>query len=66
MSSARPVTTAGRLPGEPDTADANRDHPRRLWLELRIQGNMLNGPIGVSLIVLPQRERYTGPLAHWV
>ena len=52
----------GWLPGELDTADVNRGRPYKLWLELKLRENVLNG----SLIAFSQREFYTGPLAHWV
>jgi len=48
--------------GELGTEDVNRGRPYKLWLELKLRDNVLNG----SLIVFSQREIYTGPLAHWV
>ena len=52
----------GWVRGKLDTADVNRGQPYKLWLELRLRDNVLNG----SLIAFSQREIYTGPLAHWV
>jgi len=52
----------GWMQGELDTADVNRGQPYKLWLELKLRKNVLNG----SLIAFSQREIYTGPLAHWV
>jgi len=52
----------GWMRGELETADVNRGRPYKLWLELKLRENVLNG----SLIVFSQREIYTGPLAHWV
>jgi hypothetical protein len=48
--------------GELHTGDANRRQPYRLWLELKIRGNMLNG----SLVPFSRREFPTGSLSHWV
>jgi hypothetical protein len=50
------------MQGELETADVNRGRPYKLWLELKLRGNALNG----SLIAFSQREMYSGPLAHWV
>jgi hypothetical protein len=50
------------MQGELETADVNRGRPCRLWLELKLRDNVLNG----SLIAFSQRDFYTGPLAHWV
>jgi len=52
----------GWVLGELGTEDVNRGRPYKLWLELKLRDNVLNG----SLIVFSQREIYTGPLAHWV
>jgi CubicO group peptidase (beta-lactamase class C family) len=52
----------GWMQGELETADVNRGRPYKLWLELKLQRDALNG----SLIAFSQREMYTGPLAHWV
>ena len=52
----------GRVSGELGTEDVNRGRPYKLWLELKLRENMLNG----SLIAFSQREIYTGPLAYWV
>jgi hypothetical protein len=52
----------GWLPGELATEDVNRGRPTRLWLELELRDDVLNG----SLIAFSQREPYTGPLSHWV
>jgi hypothetical protein len=52
----------GWIQGELETADVSRGRPYKLWLELKLRGNALNG----SLIAFSQREMYTGPLAHWV
>ena len=52
----------GWMGGELDTADVNRGRPYKLWLELKLRENVLNG----SLIAFSQREFYTGPLSHWV
>jgi CubicO group peptidase (beta-lactamase class C family) len=52
----------GWMQGELGTADVNRGRPYRLWLELKLRGDTING----SLIAFSQREMYTGPLAHWV
>jgi CubicO group peptidase (beta-lactamase class C family) len=52
----------GWMQGELGTADVNRGRPTKLWLEVKLRENVLNG----SLIAFSQREIYTGPLAHWV
>jgi hypothetical protein len=52
----------GWIQGELETADVSWGRPYKLWLELKLRGNALNG----SLITFSQREMYTGPLAHWV
>jgi CubicO group peptidase (beta-lactamase class C family) len=52
----------GWMRGELETADVNRGRPSKLWLELKLRENVLNG----SLIAFSQREMYTGPLTHWV
>lgn len=52
----------GWMQGELEAADVSRGRPYKLWLELKLRGNALNG----SLITFSQRESYTGPLAHWV
>jgi CubicO group peptidase (beta-lactamase class C family) len=52
----------GWMRGELETADVNRGRPYKLWLELKLRENVLNG----SLITFSQREIYTGPLTHWV
>jgi hypothetical protein len=50
------------MQGELEAADVSRGRPYKLWLELKLRGNALNG----SLITFSQRESYSGPLAHWV
>ena len=52
----------GWVQGELETADVNRGQPYKLWFEIKLRDNVLNG----SLITFSQREIYTGPLAHWV
>ena len=52
----------GWMQGELETADVNRGRPYKLWIELKLRDDALNG----SLIAFSQREIYTGPLAHWV
>ena len=52
----------GRIQGKLETADVIRGQPYKLWLELKLRDNMLNG----SLIAFSQRKFYTGPLTHWV
>jgi CubicO group peptidase (beta-lactamase class C family) len=52
----------GRVRAKLETPDVNRGRPYKLWLELKLRDNVLNG----SLIAFSQREIYTGPLAHWV
>ena len=52
----------GWMQGALETADVNRGRPYKLWLELKLRGNVLNG----SLVGFSQREMPTGPLAHWV
>ena len=52
----------GWMRSEFETADVNRGRPYKLWLELKLRDNVLNG----SLIAFSQREMFTGPLAHWV
>jgi len=52
----------GWMRSEFETADVNRGRPYKLWLELKLRDNVLNG----SLIAFSQREIYTGPLTHWV
>jgi len=51
----------GSMPGELETADVNRGRPYKLWLELKLRENVLNG----TLIAFSQRGFYTGPIAHW-
>jgi CubicO group peptidase (beta-lactamase class C family) len=45
-----------------ETADVKRGRPSKLWLELKLRQNVLNG----SLVAFSQRELYTGPLSYWV
>jgi CubicO group peptidase (beta-lactamase class C family) len=52
----------GSIPGELETADVNRGRPYKLWLELKLRENVLNG----TLVTFSQREFYTGPISHWV
>ena len=52
----------GWMQGEFETADVNRVRPCKLWFELKLRDNLLNG----SLIAFSQREMYTGPLSHSV
>jgi hypothetical protein len=52
----------GWMQGEFETSDVNRGRPYKLWLELKLRENVLNG----SLIAFSQREFYIGPLSHWV
>ena len=52
----------GWMRGKLETADVNRGRPYRLWLEVNLRENVLNG----ALIAFSQRELYTGPLTHWV
>jgi hypothetical protein len=52
----------GWIQGKLETADVNRGQPYKLWLELKLRNNVLNG----SLIAFSQRKFYTGPLSHWV
>jgi hypothetical protein len=52
----------GWMQGKLETADVNRGQSTKLWLELKLRENALNG----SLIAFSQREFYTGPLSHWV
>jgi len=52
----------GWMRGDLETIDVNRGRPRKLWLELKLREDVLNG----SLIAFSQREFYTGPLSHWV
>ena len=52
----------GWMQGELETVDVNRGQPYKLWIELKLRDDVLNG----SLIAFSQREFYTGPLAHWV
>jgi CubicO group peptidase (beta-lactamase class C family) len=52
----------GRIQGKLETADVNRGQPCKLWFELKLRDNVLNG----SLIAFSQRKFYTGPLTHWV
>jgi len=52
----------GVIHGKLETADVNRGKPYKLWLELKLRENVLNG----SLIAFSQRKFYTGPLTHWV
>ena len=56
------LSCAGWMQGEFETADVNRGRPYKLWLELKLRDDVLNG----SLIAFSQREFYTGPLSHWV
>ena len=52
----------GWMRGELETGDVNRGRPYKLWLELELRDDVLNG----SLIAFSQRAFYTGPLAYWV
>ncbi len=52
----------GWIFGELETADVIRGQPTKLWLELKLRGNILNG----ALIAFSQKELYSGPLSHWV
>jgi hypothetical protein len=52
----------GVIQGKLETADVNRGKPYKLWLELKLRENLLNG----SLIAFSQRKFYTGPLTYWV
>ena len=52
----------GWMPGEPETADVNRERPYKLGLELKLRENVLNG----SLIAFSHRKKYNGSLTHWV
>jgi CubicO group peptidase (beta-lactamase class C family) len=52
----------GWIQGKLETEDVNRGKPYKLWLELKLRDNVLNG----SLIAFSQRKFYTGPLTHWV
>jgi CubicO group peptidase (beta-lactamase class C family) len=45
-----------------ETADVKRGRPSKLWLELKLRQDVLNG----SLVAFSQRELYIGPLSHWV
>ena len=51
----------GWIQGELETADVKRGQPYKLWLELKLRDNVLNG----SLIAFSQRKLPTGPLTHW-
>ena len=48
--------------GELGTEEVNRGRPYKLWLELKLRDDVLNG----SLIAFSQREMPTGPIAYWV
>ncbi|MBL0714461.1 MAG: beta-lactamase family protein [Desulfosarcina sp.] len=52
----------GWMTGDIGTEDVNRGRPYKLWLELKLRDNVLNG----SLIAFSQRKNPTGPLTHWV
>jgi len=52
----------GQIQVDLETADVKRGQPYKLWLELKLRDNVLNG----SLIAFSQRKFYTGPLTHWV
>ena len=52
----------GWIQGDIETVDVKRGKPNKLWLELKLRNNVLNG----SLISFSQRKFYTGPLTHWV
>jgi hypothetical protein len=56
------VFLRGIIQGKLETADVNRGKPYKLWLELKLRENVLNG----SLIAFSQRKFYTGPLTYWV
>jgi hypothetical protein len=51
----------GRIPR---AADVDPGRPHKLWLALRIRGNMPSGSPGGSLVAFSRRECHTGPLAH--
>ena len=51
----------GAMQGELGTADVNRGRPYKLWLELKLRENVLNG----TLVAFSQRGFYTGPISHW-
>lgn len=48
--------------GELGTGDVNRGRPCKLWLELKLRYDVLNG----LLVAFSQRVMPTGPIAHWV
>jgi len=52
----------GSMLGELGTDDVNRGRPYKLWLELKLRENSLNG----SLIAFSRKKNPTGPLTHWV
>ena len=52
----------GWIQGDLETSDVKRGRPSKLWLELKLRNDVLNG----SLIVFSQRKLPTGPLTHWV
>ena len=52
----------GWIQGELETTDVKRGQPYKLWLEIKLRDNVLNG----SLIAFSQRKLPTGPLTHWV
>jgi CubicO group peptidase (beta-lactamase class C family) len=52
----------GWIKGELETTDVKRGQPTKLWLELQLRENILNG----TLIAFSQREFPTGPLSHGV
>ncbi len=52
----------GWMLGELGTEDVNRGRSTKLWIELKLRDDVLNG----SLIAFSQREISTGPLTHWV
>jgi CubicO group peptidase (beta-lactamase class C family) len=45
-----------------ETADVKRGRPSKLWLELKLRQDVLNG----SLVAFSQKELYIGPLSYWV
>ena len=62
LNSGGGVFLRGSMQRKFDTADVSRGNPYKLWLELKLRDNMLNG----SLIAFSQRKFYSGPLTHWV
>lgn len=53
----------GWMPGKLETQDVNRVRPCKLWLELKLRGNALNG----SLITFSQKKIPPGrSLTGWI